>query len=85
MAEPGGMPNDQGTVPVINFRALLAMKLFALKDGEARDFKDLLDIRLLLRYNDNKISDEELQEMCLRYAGPNAYHQITTKNEDHRP
>jgi hypothetical protein len=52
------------------------MKLYALKDGEARDHKDLLDIRSLLRYGKTRISDEELRSLCERYAGPDAYDQI---------
>jgi len=63
-------------VSMLGFRALLAMKLHALKDGEARDHKDLLDIRSLLRYSPTKIPDGELRVMCERYAGPDAYDQI---------
>lgn len=84
MTENDGVSGDHNEMPVINFRSPLAMKLFALKDGETRDFKDLLDIRLLLRYNQGRISDEELKNMCVRYAGPNAYNQITSDNENHR-
>ena len=60
-------------VPMLGLKALLAMKLYALKDGEARDHKDLLDIRSLLRYSPTKIPDGELRAMCERYAGPEAY------------
>lgn len=63
-------------VAMLGFRALLAMKLFALKDGEARDHKDLLDIRSLLRYSPREISDEEFRVMCERYAGSGAYDKI---------
>ncbi|MCW1883616.1 nucleotidyltransferase family protein [Luteolibacter flavescens] len=61
------------SVPMLGFRALLAMKLFALKDGETRDHKDLLDIRSLLRYSATKLDDSELKELCNRYAGPQAF------------
>ncbi len=60
-------------VPMLGLRALLAMKLFALKDGKARGHKDLLDIRSLLDYSPTKIGDEELRHLCERYAGPEAY------------
>lgn len=60
-------------VPMLGLRALLAMKLFALKDGKARGHKDLLDIRSLLEYSPTKIGDDDLRQMCERYAGPNAY------------
>lgn len=60
-------------VPMLGFRALLAMKLFALKDGDSRDHKDLLDIRSLLRYSSAKLGDAELKELCERYAGPHAF------------
>ncbi len=60
-------------VPMLGLKALLAMKLYALKDGETRDHKDLLDIRSLLRYSPTKIPDDELRAMCERYAGPDAY------------
>ena len=68
--------NQDSRIPVINFRALLAMKLFALKDSETREGKDLLDIRFLLRYGPNKVSEEELKAMCDRFAGPDAYHKV---------
>lgn len=66
-------------VPVVNFRALLAMKLFALKDDEAREHKDLLDIRFLLKYGHIRIPDEEFKALCERYAGPDAYNTIQSR------
>lgn len=63
-------------VSMLGFRALIAMKLHALKDGEARDHKDLLDIRSLLRYSPTMIQDDELRAMCERYAGPDSYDKI---------
>jgi Nucleotidyl transferase AbiEii toxin, Type IV TA system len=72
--ESSALPREK--VPVINFRALLAMKLYALKDDNARQHKDLLDIRFLLAYGHLKISDEEFRALCERYAGPDAYDKI---------
>lgn len=63
-------------VSMLGLRSLLAMKLFALKDGAERDHKDLLDIRSLLRYSPTKIPDDELRAMCERYAGPDAFAKI---------
>ncbi|NQW99364.1 hypothetical protein HQ447_01805, partial [bacterium] len=50
MAEPDPAETQERQVPVINFKALLAMKLYALKNDQARQHKDLLDIRFLLSY-----------------------------------
>lgn len=66
-------------VLMLGFRSLLAMKLFALKDGESRDHKDLLDIRSLLRYSPTKIDEDELRAMCKRYAGPGAFELIKSQ------
>ena len=60
-------------MPVIDFESLLAMKLYALKDDQERDGKDLLDIRLLLRENKSVLTEDHLRENCERYAGPDAY------------
>ena len=76
MAEVDPAEVAKQRVPVINFRALLAMKLFALKDDHARQHKDLLDIRFLLTYGHFRISDEEFKALCERYAGPDAYDKI---------
>ena len=76
MAEGEATDGPKKNIPVINFRALLAMKLHALKDDIARQQKDLLDIRFLLAYGHHKISDEEFKVLCERYAGPDAYDKI---------
>ncbi len=76
MMEPGQTTGLRGEIPVISFKALLAMKLHALKDGAARDHKDLLDLRMLLRYSPSNIAESELRILCERYAGPNAYRQL---------
>lgn len=76
MAETDPAEAQKQKVPVINFRALLAMKLFALKNDQERDHKDLLDIRLLLKYGHTRIPDEEFKTLCERYAGPGAYDKI---------
>jgi predicted nucleotidyltransferase len=59
MMEPGQYTGLRDVVPVISFKALLAMKLHALKDGDARDHKDLIDLRMLLRYSPNSIFGSE--------------------------
>lgn len=76
MAAPDPEKIKTSEVPVINFRALLAMKLFALKDDQAREHKDLLDIRFLLKYGYQRITDEEFKALCECYAGPHAYDKI---------
>lgn len=76
MADEDSSETGKQAVPVINFRALLAMKLFALKDNDTRQGKDLLDIRLLLHYGHLKISDEEFKALCERHAGPGSYEKI---------
>jgi hypothetical protein len=76
MAEPDLAETKAHQVPVINFKALLAMKLFALRDDQARQHKDLLDIRFLLSHGHTKVSDEEFKALCERYAGPAAYDKI---------
>ena len=75
MAEPAPGTSERN-IPVINFRALLAMKLFALKDGETRKHKDLMDIRFLLEYGHTRLPEEEFKVLCERYAGPGAYEKI---------
>ena len=80
MAQKDPVAISESGVPVINFRALLAMKLYALKDDEARQHKDLLDIRFLLRYGRLKISDDEFKALCDRYAGPDAYTKIKSNS-----
>ncbi|GAA5126951.1 nucleotidyl transferase AbiEii/AbiGii toxin family protein [Luteolibacter yonseiensis] len=80
MAEADPADARKERVPVINFRALLAMKLYALKDGQTRQHKDLLDIRALLSYGYLKIPDEEFKVLCERYSGPLAYDQIKSNS-----
>lgn len=76
MAAPDSDAREKPHVPVINFRALLAMKLHALKDDEVRRSKDLLDLRYLLSDSPIEISDEEFRTMCERFAGPDAYDKV---------
>jgi hypothetical protein len=73
MAESSVKSPSPLSVSMIGFQSLLAMKLYALKDGNTRDHKDLLDIRSLLRYSPTKIGDAELRALCEKYAGPAAY------------
>jgi len=79
MAEPDPGNTGKPEIPVISFRALLAMKLHALKDGASRDHKDLLDIRSLLRHGHTRIPDEEFRSLCERFAGSGAYEQIMSE------
>jgi hypothetical protein len=78
--EKMGLTNELTTerkdIPVVDFEALLAMKINALKDGEARDHRDLLDLRKILRYNPDAIGEDHLKALCLKYGGPTAYDQI---------
>lgn len=76
MAETDITDTRAGMVPVINFRALIAMKLYALKDNVTRKGKDLLDLRFLLGQSHPQIPDAELRLMCEKYAGPDAYNKI---------
>lgn len=62
-----------GSIPVINFESLLAMKLHALKDDSTRMGKDLIDIRALLGENHHAITDERFRTLCEKFAGPDAY------------
>jgi hypothetical protein len=63
-------------LPVIDFEALLAMKLHALKDDKEREGKDILDIRFLLAENPRAITEDHLRVLCERYAGPGAYNHV---------
>ena len=76
MAESDPLKLENQPMPVISFRALLAMKLHALKNDEEREHKDLLDLRFLLKYGHTKISDKEFKALCERYAGPGAYEKV---------
>jgi len=73
MAKTTDRTGRHGDIPVIDFEALLAMKFHALKDDEHRMGRDVLDIRSLLKYGSYRITDERLQELCLRFAGPGVY------------
>ena len=63
-------------IPVIDFEALISMKLYALKDNADRKGKDLLDIRLLLAENPHVLSEKRLRDLCEKFAGPNGYELI---------
>ena len=62
-----------GDIPVITFRALLAMKFHALKDDAARQGRDMLDIRQLLGTMSYNMSKEEIRALCEKYAGPGVF------------
>jgi len=76
MATTDQKTGQHGDISVIDFEALLAMKLHALKDDKERKGKDLLDIRFLLAENPDAITDEHLRQLCVRYAGTDAYNTI---------
>jgi hypothetical protein len=73
MAQTTDRIGSDGSIPVIDFESLLAMKFHALKDDEHRQGRDVLDIRSLLSYSISQISDCRLQHLCLRFAGPGVY------------
>lgn len=64
-----GLMDSSMQVRVINFEALIAMKLLALKDDDHRKGKDLRDLQELLDRHPGRIPEEELKAMCLKYAG----------------
>lgn len=76
MATTGQKTGRHGNIPVIDFTALLAMKIHALKDDEERKGKDILDIRFILAENPDATTEQHLRELCERYGGPSAYRYI---------
>ena len=76
MAATDQRTGPRADMPVINFESLLAMKLHALKDDKERDGRDMLDIRLLLKENKKAMTEEQLRDVCERFAGPGAYNLI---------
>ncbi len=67
---------ERKDIPVVDFIALLAMKISAFENGKNRGYRDLLDVRMLLDYNPDAISEEQLRELCDRYGGPSAYAEL---------
>jgi len=63
-------------IPVIQLNHLLAMKIRALADNQARQGRDLLDIRFLLDNNPDTVSEEELRRLCEHYGPAEAYAMI---------
>ncbi|WP_367873179.1 hypothetical protein [Luteolibacter sp. Populi] len=80
MADTDQRTGFHGDIPVINFEALLSMKLHALKDREERHDKDLLDIRELLGKNRGAVTESRLRELCERFAGPSSYDLVRMKS-----
>jgi hypothetical protein len=72
MAATTQRTGKRAEMPVIDFESLIAMKLDALKDNEARHGKDMLEIRNLLGENRDVLSEAKLLEMCERFAGHDA-------------
>ena len=62
---------DAGAVSVkaVSPRHLLTLKIHALKHFQEHRFaKDYSDVLQLLRLKENQMSDEELCELCCKYA-----------------
>ncbi len=76
MADTDQRTGTHRDIPVINLESLLAMKIYALKDQDERQGRDLLDIRQLLAENKNAISDQLLRGLCEQFANPGAYNLI---------
>lgn len=76
MASTANYTGRHGDIPVIGLKSLLAMKIYALKDDDSRQGKDLLDIRSLLIYGKAQIPEDELEALCLRYGGPDSYRKV---------
>jgi len=76
MGQNSEKTTNRRDIPVVDFAALLAMKINAFKNGEERGHRDLLDVRMILSYNPGVITEETLRALCERYGGPDAYNQI---------
>lgn len=74
------LATDRKDIPVVDFEALLAMKICALKDGATRGQRDLIDLRMILDLNPNAISEAKLEELCEKYGGPKAYPLLRMKS-----
>ena len=55
---------------------LLALKLFSAKQNPARHGKDFQDVCILLQMNPDKITREELQQVCQQYASQRAMDEL---------
>ena len=55
---------------------LLALKLFSAKQNPTRHNKDFQDVCILLQMNSDKISREELQQVCEQYASQRAMDEL---------
>ncbi len=63
------------TIPSLNH--LLALKFHAIKNNPTRrEFKDLLDIMLLIDKNKVDVKSHEFRELCLRYGTKELYDRI---------
>ena len=73
MAQSNQKTGPWADMSVIDLETLLAMKLNALKDHETREGKDVLDIRFLMKENQQVITEDRLRQLCERFAGPDGY------------
>ncbi|NNC89172.1 MAG: nucleotidyl transferase AbiEii/AbiGii toxin family protein [Akkermansiaceae bacterium] len=74
-APMAGLPSMR----VISLRDLLAMKLHALKQGDAGREKDLWDIITLMKHNPNAPGRDEFAQLCERFGPPGFHAEIQDK------
>jgi hypothetical protein len=55
---------------------LIALKLHAIKSNPQRELKDGADIVELLRLRPDEVGDDELKEICGRYAPPGYFEKL---------
>ena len=70
-AEISGIPLRVPCLP-----HLLALKLFSAKQNPKRHNKDFQDVCILLQKNPDKISREELGQVCQQYASQEAVNEL---------
>ena len=71
------IPVGVAQVRVVSARHLAILKIHALKIFQSQRFnKDFTDLASLLRSGKTGISDQELLELCLRYASSDLYDRL---------
>ena len=76
MARDSSSSARHSSVPVVSFRGLIAMKVFAMKDQETRQWRDFLDIRSLLSHGHETLVEDDLKRLCDRFGDPEIYRKI---------
>lgn len=61
---------QSGGFRVPSLAHLIALKLHAIRNSPERELRDLADIQRLLEANPDKVSKEELAELCRRFGPP---------------